>query len=94
MIRNRDILGIECEALNAKPELFPDLLDIYYSFHILNRTRGVTDFGAPKPIQLSDIKLLYDVFDIAPLLSFKAYLQCIMRMQNTIDSIVHASKPK
>lgn len=94
MSRNRDILGIECEALDAKPELFPDLIDIYYSFHILNRTRSVTDFGTPKPIQLSDIKLLYDAFDIAPLLSFKAYLQCIMSMQSALDAIVHASKPK
>lgn len=87
MKRNRDILGIPAPALDVKPEIYSDLIDVYYSFHVLNRCRGYTDMGMPKPVQLSDIKLIYDEFDLSPLFSFRAYLNCIIRLCNTVDAL-------
>ena len=87
MSRNRDVLGIPAPALEAKPEIFPDLLEIYYAFQILNFSRDHTDMGAPKPIKLGDMKLIYDEFDLCPLLTFRTFIGWVMSMASVVDSL-------
>ena len=87
-----DIFGIPSPARN-KPEVFPDLVEVYYSFHLLMSCRG-NAMGAPQPITIQDMLIIYQEFGFSGLLSFRSYMQYILALTAKADEIALKKRPK
>ena len=84
---NESALPIKIKAIEEKPALFQDLLDLNSAINILDYTRE-TDFGIPQPIKIDDMKAIFNIFSLSIDMPFREFIHLVI----TADSILRAAR--